>query len=67
MLQALQRFNGEYTFKVDVVDIDVDDVLLAKYDELVPVLVVRKGVDEVLEICHYFLDEAKVVAFLKTT
>lgn len=64
MLQALNRFGGRCRFEVDVVDVDLDDDLVALYDELVPVLVGRKGGGAPVELCHYFLDDAKVSAFL---
>jgi thiol-disulfide isomerase/thioredoxin len=72
MLHALQRLHGEFSFTVDVVDVDADETLVAKYDELVPVLLGhRNGAEAVpdsqgdgIEICHYFLDEAKVRTFL---
>ncbi|SDF55943.1 Glutaredoxin-like domain [Duganella sp. OV458] len=49
---------------VDVIDIDHadDPALLAKYDELVPVLFADLSQPE---LCHYFLDEAKVRKLLK--
>jgi hypothetical protein len=60
MLAALRAFMaGEgVAFSVDIIDIDAspDPSLLARYDELVPVLV---GDDPGgPELCHYFLDEA---------
>jgi thiol-disulfide isomerase/thioredoxin len=65
LLQALQGLKREYEFSVEVLDVDADDALLAKYDELVPVLIAKSaksGGEE--ELCHYFLDEPKVRAFL---
>lgn len=56
MLAALQALRGEFDFVVEVVDVDADPVLEAKYDELVPVLEDEEG----QELCHYFLDIAKV-------
>lgn len=49
------------TFTVDVIDIDAadDPALLARYDELVPVLFADLNQPE---LCHYFLDEAKIQA-----
>jgi hypothetical protein len=51
------------TFTVDVIDIDAadDPDLLARYDELVPVLFA--DLDQP-ELCHYFLDDAKILALL---
>ena len=41
--------------RLDVVDVDADPALVARYDELVPVLVC-----DGVELCHYRLDEARV-------
>lgn len=63
MLAALEALRGEPDvafFDIDVVDVDADPALEAKYDELVPVLVDDEG----LELCHYFLDAAKVREYL---
>jgi hypothetical protein len=51
------------TFTVDVIDIDAadDPDLLARYDELVPVLFADLNQPE---LCHYFLDDAKILALL---
>jgi len=69
MLQALQPLQADYAFTVDVIDIDADDTLLAQYDELVPVLVAQRGATSQAasreQLCHYFLDEARVRAYLE--
>lgn len=68
MLAALDAMRGEYDagFTVDVVDVDADPSLLARYDEQVPVLVAygsnRAG--ESRELCHYFLDATAVRSYL---
>jgi hypothetical protein len=56
MLAALQAFMARQgvAYSVDVVDVDADPDLVARYDELVPVLIDATGA----ELCHYFLDEA---------
>ncbi|MDO5068906.1 MAG: glutaredoxin family protein [Neisseria zoodegmatis] len=59
MRDALQPFQAEYGFALDVVDVDDDPVLEEKYNELVPVLL-----DGDVEICHWFLDETKLRAHL---
>jgi hypothetical protein len=64
MLQALRSFNTEYSFTIDVIDVDADEALVARYDELVPVLMGRKDGAEPRQICHYFLDVTKLKAFL---
>ncbi len=60
MLAALETLRGEYPFEIEVFDVDADPVLEARYDELVPVLEGETG----HELCHYFLDEAKVREYL---
>jgi hypothetical protein len=64
MLEALLRLQTpQRPFTVDVIDIDQagDPDLLARYDELVPVLFADLSKPE---LCHYFLDEAQVLALL---
>jgi hypothetical protein len=64
MLEALLRLQTpQRTFTVDVVDIDsaADPSLLARFDELVPVLYADLSEPE---LCHYFLDEARVLVVL---
>ena len=65
LLHALQdKFSARYAFDVTVIDVDADPVLVALYDELVPVLVAHQdGV--ATELCHYFLDEAVVGHYLQ--
>lgn len=63
MLAALEALRGESGvpwFDIVVADVDADPELEAKYDELVPVLVDGEG----RELCHYFLDAAKVREYL---
>lgn len=59
MAQALLPLAQEFGAVVDVVDVDDDAELEARYGERVPVLL-HQGV----ELCHYFLDVAKVRACL---
>lgn len=60
MLAALEGLRGEYAFSVDIVDVDADPALEAKYGELVPVLEADGR-----ELCHYFLDVATVRDYLR--
>lgn len=64
MLEALQALSGDYPFTVEVIDVDADESLLAQFDELVPVLFGRRGNANSVQICNYFLDEAKTREFL---
>lgn len=60
MFDALQQLQTPaQPFTVEVIDIDQssDATLLARFDELVPVLFA--GLDQP-ELCHYFLDEDAV-------
>jgi thioredoxin reductase (NADPH) len=60
MLAALLMLRGEFSFEVEVLDVDADQTLLARYDEWVPVLLADDGE----ELCHYFIDELKVREYL---
>ncbi|MFS2216713.1 glutaredoxin family protein [Telluria sp. Tellsp104] len=53
-LQAFMARQGQ-AYTVDVVDVDADPALVARYDELVPVLAAEPAGTE---LCHYFLDES---------
>ena len=65
MLLALQdKFSERYAFDVTVIDVDENPALVARYDELVPVLVAQIDGREI-ELCHYFLDEAAVGSYLQ--
>jgi hypothetical protein len=63
MLDALMRLQTpEQPITVDVIDVDADAALVARFDELVPVLYADLSQPE---LCHYFLDESKVRELLK--
>jgi hypothetical protein len=51
---------GDTAHTLDERDVDADADLLARYDELVPVLLTGAGD----EICHYHLNLAKVAEYL---
>ena len=57
MRDALQPYQQQYGFALE--DVDADAALEEKYNELVPVLLWGDR-----EICHWFLDEALLRAFL---
>jgi hypothetical protein len=50
---------AEFGAQVEVVDVDSDPLLEARYNELVPVLLC-----DGVELCHYHLDESRVRAAL---
>ena len=60
MRAALQPYQAAYGFELQVFDVDEDPELEARYNELVPVLLHDGG-----EICHWHLDEAKLLAVLQ--
>lgn len=64
MLEALQALSSEYPFTVETVDVDSDETLVAQFDERVPVLFARRGDASAVELCNYFLNEAKTREFL---
>lgn len=62
MLAALLALQTDAVrFAVDVIDVDADPALVARFDELVPVLY---GDLAKPELCHYFLDPAAVRAYV---
>ena len=60
MMQALERLRPELGFELLEVDIDDDPGLRLRYDTRVPVLAAGK-----VEICYYFLEEARLRAHLR--
>ncbi|HEY3598649.1 MAG TPA: glutaredoxin family protein [Paraburkholderia sp.] len=59
MRAALEPLLAEYGARVEVIDIDADPILEARYNEWVPVLVCEGA-----ELCRFHLDEARVRAAL---
>ncbi|QMT43269.1 glutaredoxin family protein [Kingella oralis] len=59
MRQALLPYQQQYGFALNVVDVDEDENLVARYNELVPVLLHGEH-----EICHWHLNEAALSAYL---
>jgi len=53
MIAALHALQDALGFQFEVLDIDAEPALEARYGERVPVLVDAQG----KEICHYWLDE----------
>ena len=55
-LHAMQASSG---FELEIIDVDSDPLLEARYGDLVPVLTCADS-----ELCHYHLDAAKVNEYL---
>lgn len=64
MLNALRAFPIGEAHAIEVLDVDADAALLARYDELVPVLVAQRDAGLETEICHYHLDVGALWGFL---
>ncbi|MDO5059067.1 MAG: glutaredoxin family protein [Neisseria sp.] len=60
MRAALRPWQEKYGFELDVFDVDEDEALEEKYNEFVPVLLLGNE-----EICHWHLDEAKLLEVLE--
>ena len=60
MYSEVTALAASHALTFELVDIDSDPDLVARYGHKVPVLV---GGDE--EICHYFLDEPQLTDYLK--
>jgi hypothetical protein len=67
MEQAILPLQSRFPFTLEVLDVDADIEAVLQYDELVPVLLGRIGDGPAQEICHYFLDQARLLAFLQGT
>jgi thiol-disulfide isomerase/thioredoxin len=64
LLALREELGGAAAFSVDILDVDADPVLEARYDELVPVLTVRGESGAETELCHYHLNPEAVRAYL---
>jgi thiol-disulfide isomerase/thioredoxin len=64
MLHALEKFHPAHDFTMEIIDVDADEALVQRYDELVPVLVGQREGQPAVQLCHYFLDVVGVEKFL---
>ena len=64
LLALREELGGEERFAVDILDVDADPALEARYDELVPVLTARDRNGLENELCHYHLAPDAVRAYL---
>ncbi|HET9112411.1 MAG TPA: glutaredoxin family protein [Burkholderiales bacterium] len=60
LIAKLAPYQSEYEIRINTIDIDTDPDLEARYGPYIPVLT---GADDA-EICHYFLDDAALTAYL---
>ena len=60
LVEALEPVARQYGWEIKVVDIEQDPVLEARWDELIPVVLV-----DGVEICHHRLDAEAVHACCK--
>ena len=60
MVAALSVLQQESPVTLEVVDVDADPALEARYDERVPVLVC-----DGIEVCHHFLDRERLISMLE--
>jgi len=60
MREALRPWEARLGFRVEVVDVDSDAVLQARYGRLVPVLA-GGG----YQICHYFFKQTALLAYFE--
>ncbi len=63
MRDALIAYGRAGEFTLEIVDVDADPDLVARYDELVPVLAARLTGGAMRVLCHHFLDRAALQAF----
>lgn len=59
MVDALREMQGKFEFDIEMIDVDQDPALEARFGELVPVLMHGD-----VRICHYHLDRDRLTAHL---
>jgi len=59
MIAGLRALQAAAPFEFEIIDVDDDAALESRYGEFVPVLVAGAS-----ELCHYYLDIAKVNEYL---
>ena len=60
LVAGLNPYQTRFGIRIKQIDIDTDPALEARYGQYIPVLTGADGV----EICHYFLDDAALTAYL---
>lgn len=64
LLVLREELGGEAVFAVEILDVDANPALEARYDELVPVLAADAGTEGEITLCHYFLNPDAVRDYL---
>ncbi|BEV15021.1 glutaredoxin family protein [Herbaspirillum sp. DW155] len=62
--EALRQALGEIPAVIEMTDVDADEALVARYDELVPVLMGQGADGQWQELCHYHLDPVRLREFI---
>ncbi|MFK5985457.1 MAG: glutaredoxin family protein [Pseudomonadota bacterium] len=74
MIEQLQPFRELYDFEFSIVDVDSSADLIKKYGLMIPLLCYSNknkhqdsdsGIDELIVVCKYFLDEELLIPYLK--
>jgi glutaredoxin-like protein DUF836 len=60
MIEALKKWQSYFNFEVNIINIDQDTFLTARFAARIPLLAVGN-----IEICEYHLDEKALLHFLE--
>ncbi len=60
MFEALKKWQSRFNFKVNIIDIDQDTSLIARFAARIPLLAFGD-----IEICEYHLDEKALLRFFE--
>lgn len=60
MLEALQKWQNRFNFKVQMINIDQDTALTARFAARIPLLALGE-----VEICEYYLDEKVLLNYFE--
>ncbi|MBL1140905.1 MAG: glutaredoxin family protein [Proteobacteria bacterium] len=60
MVEALKKWQQRFNFKIEIIDIDKDSRLTARFAARIPLLTMADT-----EICEYHLDEFALLDFLE--
>jgi len=60
MITALQKWQSQFNFQINVINIDLDSSLVSRFAARIPLLAVGD-----VEICEYHLDETALLSFFQ--